>query len=226
MTKCGSQERCAERLCLLEDYEIIIVCDDSGSMNTIADGTNRTRWDELRSIVNIILEIGLIFQPNGIHIHFLNRESFYINNSKSIEKIFSIRPCGYTLLVPVLRKIFKSSSNNQKKNLVFIATDGAPTDNKGNVNIKDLEYLMREERQSETTHVMFLACTDDPSCVDHLNEWDKTMLNVDVTDDYITERDRIHSFRGSNYPFSIGDYIVKALIGAIDPEIDSLNESD
>jgi hypothetical protein len=65
---------------------------------------------------------------------------------------------------------------------------------------------------------MFLACTDDPSCVNYLNEWDETMLNVDVTDDYITERDRIRSFRGSNYPFSIDDFIVKALIGAIDPE--------
>ncbi len=33
-------------------------------------------------------------------------------------------------------------------------------------------------------------------------------------------------FRGQNYSFSIGDYIVNGFIGTIDLEIDNLNESD
>ena len=215
----------ANHLYLLKDYKIIIVCDDSGSMNTIIDETNRTRWDQLCYIVKIILEIGTIFDSNGVDIHFINRGSFFnLTNPKLINAIFSIRPCGYTPLVPVLRKIFKSSSNNQKKNLVFIATDGASTNNKGNVKVNELEHLMINGRQSETTHVMFLSCTDDQSCIDYLNEWDKNMINVDVTDNYEREKSKILSFRGPNYSFSIGDYIVKALIGAIHPQTDQINE--
>jgi hypothetical protein len=41
------------------------------------------------------------------------------------------------------------------------------------LNIRDLEHFMIEERQSDQIHVIFLACTDDPSFVDYLNEWDR-----------------------------------------------------
>jgi len=229
MLKYKIQEELVERLYLLEDYEIIIVCDDSGSMKTIIDETDQiTRWDQLCYIVKIILELGIIFDSTGVDIYFLNRGSFHnIKNIESIDEIFSVPPRGYTPLVPVLRHIFKlpfTHRDNDKKVLVFIATDGAPTDDKGIININELEYLMNKERNCKTTHVMFLLCTDNRSSVDYLNEWDKYMINVDVTDDYKTEKDKIRSFRGQNYPFSIGDYIVKALIGAIDPEMDSLNE--
>ncbi|CAF3922942.1 unnamed protein product, partial [Rotaria sp. Silwood1] len=82
--------------------------------------------------------------------------------------------------------------------------------------------LMNEERRIETTHVMFLICTDDPTCVDYLNEWKRIMKNVDVTDDYKTEREKIQKSHGLNMPFSIGDYIVKALVGAIDPTMKNI----
>jgi hypothetical protein len=84
---------------------------------------------------------------------------------------------------------------------------------------------MREKRRMETTYVSFLLCTDDQACVASFNEWDRTMLNVDVTDDFDTEREKIRRCRGRDYPFSRGDYVVKALVGAIDPEIDALDET-
>ena len=222
------QEELGERLRLLEDYEIIILCDDSGSMKTTIDGTKRTRWDELCDIVKIVLEIGVIFDSSGVDIHFLNRRGMTnVINPEVIDGLFAKPPRGYTPLVSALKYIFQlpaTQRGNDKKALIFIATDGAPTDEKGTVNVNELEHLMTQERQSDTTHVMFLICTDDPTCVDYLNEWDQKMINVDVTDDYRTERDKIRKYRGPNYPFSIGDYIVKALIGAIDPQIDRTNE--
>ncbi|CAF4973548.1 unnamed protein product, partial [Rotaria sp. Silwood1] len=60
------QEELGEHLRILEDYEIIILCDDSGSMKTTVDGTDRTRWDELCQIVKIVLEIGVIFDSTGV----------------------------------------------------------------------------------------------------------------------------------------------------------------
>ncbi|CAF4228861.1 unnamed protein product, partial [Adineta steineri] len=58
----------------LRDYEIVIVCDDSGSMKTEVDDTERTRWDELREFVKIVLDIGVRYDSNGVDIYFLNRE--------------------------------------------------------------------------------------------------------------------------------------------------------
>jgi hypothetical protein len=224
------QEELANRLRALEDYEIIILCDDSGSMKTIVDNSNRTRWDELRDIVKIVLEVGTIFDSTGVDIHFLNRRPIYnVTDPNSVDDVFSIPPRGYTPIVAALKYIFglpPTRRGNDKKALVFVATDGAPTDDKGNINVNDLEHLLMHERRSETTYVMFLICTDDPACVDYLNEWDIKMINVDVTDDFKTERDKIRRFRGPHYPFSKGDYIVKALVGAIDPEIDNINEPD
>jgi hypothetical protein len=40
----------AARLNALGNYEVVILCDDSGSMNTPIQGTNQTRWDELKSV--------------------------------------------------------------------------------------------------------------------------------------------------------------------------------
>jgi hypothetical protein len=40
----------AARLHALGNYEVVVLCDDSGSMNTQIQGTNQTRWDELKSV--------------------------------------------------------------------------------------------------------------------------------------------------------------------------------
>ncbi len=218
----------AKRLQKLRDFEIVIVCDDSGSMNTECNGTQRTRWDELRSIVKIVLEIGVIFDSNGVDIYFLNREPcLKVKDPKIVDQAFATPPSGYAPLVPVLDVIFQSPlarRGRDKKLLVFIATDGEPTDEDGNPNVDELERLMREKRQVDTTFISFLLCTDDPVSVEYLNEWDRTMPNVDVTDDFRTEREKIRRYRGQNFFFSCGDYVVKALVGAIDREIDALNE--
>jgi len=223
------QKVMAERLRKLRDFEIVIVCDDSGSMNTQVDDTERTRWDELCSIVKMVLKIGVIFDSNGVDIYFLNRDSFCnVKDPKLVDQVFKTPPSGYTPLVPALNQIFESPLSHRgrdKKLLVFVATDGVPTDENGNPNVDELEHTMRDKRRTDTTYVSFLLCTDDPACVDYLDEWDRTMKNVDVTDDFYTEREKIRRCRRqSNYPFSRGDYVVKALVGAIDPEIDALNE--
>ena len=135
---------------------------------------------------------------------------------------------GYTLLVPVLNRIFTSrlaDRGRDKKLLVFVATDGMPTDNNGNEVIKDFEQCMQKTRRIETTHVSFLLCTDEEDVVNYMREFDERMNNVNVTDNFHTERDRIRKYqKDSNYRFSRGDYIIKAVVGAIDPEIDALNE--
>lgn len=51
--------------------------------------------------------------------------------------------------------------------------------------------------------------------------FDKNFL---VVDDYKTEREEVRRNKGYNFPFSFGDYVAKALLGAVDPAMDSLDE--
>ena len=218
----------AKHLEKLRGYEIAVVCDDSGSMNTPLDGTDQTRWDQLRKVVTMVLDVVMPLNPRGVDLYFLNRDPLrHVKDPAQVQQIFSKPPEGYTPLVPVLEKVFRlpaSRRGHDKKLLVFIATDGAPTDEDGNETIDQLERLMIEKREQETTFVQFLICTDEPQHVDYLTGWDRTMKHVDVTRDFKKEKDLIQQYRRNAHPFTMGDYVVKALVGAIVPEIDVLNE--
>ena len=108
-----------------------------------------------------------------------------------------------------------------------MATDGEPTDEKGCPNVPELKRVMTQAGRAERIHVSFLICSDDDDGVAYLSDWDKQMINVDTTDDYITERNKVRRYRRRpDYPFSHGDYIVKAMMGSVVPELDRLNEPD
>ena len=76
----------------------------------------------------------------------------------------------------------------------------------------------------------------------YMNNWDKKIANVDVADDYRSEREEIHRAQGKDFPFSFGDvsrllfissvasldshsqYVVKVLMGGVDTWFDTLDE--
>jgi hypothetical protein len=43
--------------------------------------------------------------------------------------------------------------------------------------------------------------------------------NLDVTDDYTSEKDQIKKIKGKKYRFSFGDYVVKSMVGSIDSKL-------
>ena len=92
----------------------------------------------------------------------------------------------------------------------------APTNAYGQTDIHVLENVLRNELRLGT-YVTFLACTDDLQAMHYLSGWDRRIPNVDVIDDYHSERAEVHRTRGPNFPFSFGDYIVKSLLGSNDP---------
>jgi hypothetical protein len=216
----------AARLHALGNCEIVVLCDDSGSMNAPLQGSNQTRWDELKSVVNVVTDICAVMDANGVDVYFLNREPILnVTNVQNIRHAFNSPPNGMTPLVPAIRRILaaKRSQAYEKKLLLLIATDGAPTNEYGQTDIGTLEAVLRNERTPQT-YVTFLACTDDLEAVNYLNNWDKSMHNLDVVDDYRSERAEIQRVRGPSFPFSFGDYVVKALLGSIDPWFDALDE--
>ena len=83
----------SSKLRVLEDFETIIICDDSGSMSAIVDnassgvlGKKKSRWDELCQTVSIITEIATALDPNGVDIYFLNRSPLHNVSRKLREK--------------------------------------------------------------------------------------------------------------------------------------------
>ena len=74
----------------------------------------------------------------------------------------------------------------------------------------------------------------------YLNNWDKTIPNLDVIDDYKSEKKEILACQGKFFPFSFGDvsfptlvifiyamfkYVVKILMGGVDSWFDLLDET-
>ncbi|CAF0900975.1 unnamed protein product [Rotaria sordida] len=224
----------ATRLRQLEGYEIVFLCDDSGSMGTAVGDTNNafavrsTRWDELKQIVSITVDIGSVLDPDGLDIYFLNRPPLlHVKHSSELIPAFAQPPNGLTPITRVLRQILQAKQNEiqERKLLIIIATDGQPTDDSGKTDVGSLERVLKHERKpADRILITFCACTDDDQAVGYLNRWDETIPYLDVCDDYRSERKEIWRAQGRQFPFSFGDYVVKILLGPIDRYFDNLDQ--
>ncbi|CAF2054218.1 unnamed protein product [Rotaria magnacalcarata] len=224
----------AEKLRGLKGYEIVFICDDSASMNTeLRDvsgpyGTAPTRWDELKQTVSIVVDLASTLDPDGVDIYFLNRQPmFHVRSSDELEIMFALPPEGTTPVVRVLRQILhdKKAQIQERNLLILLATDGAPTDDYGNPRVEELrQFLLSARRPTERIPVTIIACTDDDEAMSYLNNWDTTIPNLDVVDDYKNEKIEILKCQGKSFPFSYGDYVVKILMGGVDSWFDELDE--
>jgi hypothetical protein len=175
--------------------------------------------------VTIVSDIAATLDPTGIDIYFLNRPPLKgISSAAQIQVAFQYPPNGYTPLTRVMRQILteKADALREKKLLLLIATDGQPTDDRGNGRTE--EFLDTIRTRPKNCFVSLLACTDDKKAVDYMNKIDREVPGVDTSDDYASERREILRAQGSSYRFSFGDYVTKTLLGPIDPSFDRLDE--
>ncbi|CAF4974004.1 unnamed protein product [Rotaria sp. Silwood1] len=153
----------------------------------------------------------------------------HIIDPREIDEVLEHPPEGYSNLARALEYIFGlniAQPNREKKMLVFVATDAEATNADDMSDLTTLENVMWNKRDAETTHVMFLLCNDSEASVKLLSKWDREMDHVDLLDDFLTEKDKVRKQHGQEYPFNYGEYIMKAILGAIDEEFDSLGEYD
>ena len=211
---------------------MVIVADDSTSMNTKSDCNQEgieSRWDEQYMMVKMLLTLCNIFDEDGVDVWFLNRG--VVNNVKDIQDerlvaSFATLPSGATPLTETLSHVLrKDKSGSQLPKLVFIVTDGCPNKRgTGESDVKGFRHVLAT-RDAEASFISIVACTGDNKTMSYLNSWDKEIPHLDVIDDFISERNEVRRVNGRNYPFSYGDYVVKALLAPLDDRYDRLDET-
>lgn len=225
----------AAKLRQLEEYEIVALFDDSGSMATQVKALPGafqdpfapvpTRWSEAKLHASITVDLAACLDPDGIDIRFLNRPGFSnVATSAQVSGAFAPHPNGYTPLVRAIKGIFeeKAAVIRERKMLLIILTDGQPTDDRGNEQVREFEELLRH--RPKNVFVSIVACTDDEASVGYLNKLDRIVPGLDVVDDYASERAEVLKKQGPRFRFTFGDYVVKSLLGAVDPTMDKLDE--
>lgn len=211
-----------EALYKLDQFEIVIIADDSGSMNmasTLGHQTT-TRWQELQASLSVLVDLAVIFDDTGVDVHFLNRDPLLqVKSSDILQSSFKHAPQGLTPLTSTLCRVLNTSC--RLKRLIFIFTDGEPTE--GVHPISTFKNTLEHGRDIND-YITIMACTNEDKAIGYLNAWDRQIPRLDVVDDYESELKQVRHHQGVDFTFTHGDYIVKSLIGAINPAMDHLDE--
>lgn len=229
----------ANRLQYLYGFKTVFIFDDSGSMNCELDDSplnkpslpRATRWNELEYFASISLEVANLFDTNGCDVYFLNHQP-PIKNIKSVPDFLNyfrqIRPGGYTPLTKTLNQVLLDNANivsYEKKLLIIIVTDGEPTDQSGKIDIDGFYKCLLSRKPKDRIFTNIIACTDEEESIDYLNKWDRSLPNLDVVDDFRSEKKQVQKVKGSKFRFTFGDYVVKCLLGSVDKTLDKCDEN-
>ncbi|KAI8999823.1 hypothetical protein BC832DRAFT_202287 [Gaertneriomyces semiglobifer] len=227
------QEQLAYKLRQLENFDIVFICDDSGSMLTpCALGSQspyaprQTRWDELKQTLKTVVDIACTLDQDGIDVYFLNRTSLHnVTNAQQVEDAFRDKPYGYTPLANAFLEVLLNHAQpgrDGRKLLIVVATDGEPTTSTGQIDRNGVLSALRQ--RPDFVYTTFVALTDDDAVLSYLNWIDENVPRVDVVDDYASEKQQILAVQGPQFPFSRGDWVCKILLGSIDPSMDTWDE--
>ncbi len=205
-------------------YKVVLICDDSGSMNQLTD-YREPRWNELCRFVTTVFTVTECVENSPLDVHFLNRGGIMgVQRLEQISQAFAAPPNGPTPIVPVFRAALRRPYDSSYQGRIFIiCTDGEPTDQGNHVNTEQLRQVLLKER-AHNDYVTFLACTDDDDAIGYLNRWDKQIPRLDVVDDYANEKKEVQYAQGRHFAFTPGDYVVKILLGSVVPALDKLDE--
>ncbi|CAE7466719.1 unnamed protein product [Symbiodinium pilosum] len=223
----------ANDLVVLEDYEIILILDDSGSMNMSALPAGQrslleekvSRWEELKHTVHLLIDLACCFDKSGLDIFFLNRgelEGVQGSADPRLTAAFADKAAGTTPLTETLRLVAAKVAG-ERPILLMIFTDGEP--NGGSKLFEaELTKLITKKSTNGTFKVQIMACTDDEDAVGYLNVIDKKFEAVDVTDDYYSEKQEVLVNAKKRTAFTRGDWLLKAMLGPVSNKFDGWDE--
>jgi hypothetical protein len=209
-------------------YDIVILADDSGSM-----AMNDGRIEELNVVVEKIARVATKFDRDGITVCFLNDTKVHNNQNESSAKdlVKKARYSGRTPIGSVLRNriidpmVVKAGPQLQKPVLVIVVTDGEP-DSKDDV-YNALKYAKdyNEKMGTNCVEFEFAQIGNDQAAQKFLYDLDvhPTVGDiVDVTSSYELEEEEFARAGANLTPYM---WILKLMLGTIDPQYDAGDES-
>ncbi len=197
---------------LLLVSEILILCDDNKSMNAnIVNpvSNNTTRWNELKYLTSIVVDIVTSINNNNVNIYFTNNEQTHTISKKSeLNDIFNFKPNGTNPLTESISFVHKNKIVSSDKELVIIViTDEMSIE----YNLLGLYYVLTDKNNN--THVALVECAYEQEKYESLIGWNDRIYNFYKTNNYYDELQKIKKLYGEKlYKFNYIDYVCKILL--------------
>lgn len=218
----------ANELVVLQDYEMVIIADDSGSMSRSAEPAQmrqlgkpvKSRWGELCETIGEIVEIASCFDETGVDVYFLNRQPLLgVKHATDVgfTTAFQAPPRGGTPLTETLQRVAQKCGEEQNT-LLFILTDGEPNGGKD-----PFIKMVRDVVSRHRVRIQIMACTSEEDEIGWLNDLDHQLGEVDVTDDFYSEKAEVMA-AGIAPRFTRGDWCMKAMLGPVSAKFDAWDE--
>ncbi|AYV76841.1 MAG: hypothetical protein Barrevirus1_63 [Barrevirus sp.] len=207
---------------VLATCEIVLLCDDSGSMSSLISepGSTKksTRWAELKKLAAALIEISTCVNEKGLDLYFLNRpKQVSVNSMAGLSALFLKDPAGNTGITSKLTQIYNDKKDllakeKGKQLLIIVISDGEPTDNYGGSPRRNLFNEINRLTSMGNIHISFAECTDNEEDMAYLDDWDNRLKNFDNNDDYRSELRRVKTINGQSFKFDYTDYVIKIML--------------
>lgn len=205
----------SQHISFVNNKRIILVIDDSGSMNLKTE-TGFSRWNQVINATKIIIKLATLV--DNIDIYFLNRyDKLNVSDYSDIEQSFESDPAGVTPLNKTIEKINARYSREYYHNLVVILTDGAPTNSYGYPDIRTLKQTIKY-MDPEKFNFVFYSFSPDRQETNYLNIFFDLPF-VYKLDYYYEEKKNLKTKFGPHYNYSFGDHIVRGLLFPYFPKL-------
>lgn len=203
-------------------------------------------WKEAEAALKSIAEIITKYDEDGIDIYFLNHKSknesgkshklnggyYNVTSQRKVEQIFSsVRPRGATptgmrledILRPYRKQLRTANDVSDVKpiNLIVI-TDGEPTDNPRQAIVPAARELEQLYAPSYQIGIQFFQIGSSKDATRALRELDDGLKEEGIRDIVDTTPCQWADERAGRVSALTGDAILKAVLGAVDKRIDSM----
>lgn len=234
-------------LITLSLYDIVVFCDDSGSM--AFDQWNGSRLTEMRRIVSRVSEIATVFDDDGLTVRFFNSplQGNNIKNAAMVDTLMAqleykyATPMGTELFNKVVDPLCLSvlpkkkgffSSGTSRKNaflkpmIVYTITDGEPYGEPEGAVLKTITKTCKKVEEAgfgRGVAFQFAQVGMDEKANEFLNMLDNNGdigKCVDTTAYYELEWEE---FKKKGVDLTPDLWTVKMMLGSIDPDYDNMD---
>merc|ERR1719240_1796610 len=211
-----SHEVLSDLVSLAGAVDIVVIADDSSSMNTVADCSDprrpTTRWDELRGTLTRLVRMLLVVEHvDGFTLKFLNDADYrLIDSHEALAAAFAAKPRarGATPLLANLRPVcgratrpgVTAKGGEHRPLIAIVMTDGQPSD----ATMEGIAHALRR-RDAPETYFTFAMCTEDDAVVDAYNKAVDPVPGCDVSDDYASEKKEVEKVQRLHDLMTSGD---------------------